>query len=96
MEAQRESGSHSEPLDTCDGPTDSAERKERMAQVHQALDCLNDEHRAILVLRELEGLCYERIAEILDLPVGTVRSRLHRARIHLRDRLKQVLGSAPS
>ncbi len=95
VEAQRESGSHSEPLDTCDGPTDSAERKERMAQVHQALDCLNDEHRAILVLRELEGLCYERIAEILDLPVGTVRSRLHRARIHLRDRLKQVLGSAP-
>jgi RNA polymerase sigma-70 factor, ECF subfamily len=43
------------------------------------------------VLREIDGFCYETIAEILDLPVGTVRSRLHRARLQLRDELKEVL-----
>jgi RNA polymerase sigma-70 factor (ECF subfamily) len=96
VEAQRESGSHNEPIDASEGPTDPVEREERIAQVHQAMNVLNDEHRAVLVLREMEGLCYERIAEILDLPVGTVRSRLHRARIQLRERLQQVLGSASS
>ena len=45
----------------------------------------------MLVLREIEGCCYETIAEILDLPLGTVRSRLHRARRQLRDQLKEVL-----
>jgi RNA polymerase sigma-70 factor (ECF subfamily) len=39
----------------------------------------------------MEGCCYETIAEILDLPVGTVRSRLHRARLQLRDELKGVV-----
>jgi RNA polymerase sigma-70 factor, ECF subfamily len=52
---------------------------------------LSEEHRAILVLREMEGCCYETIAEILDLPVGTVRSRLHRARSQLRDHLQDTL-----
>ena len=45
----------------------------------------------MLVLREIDGCCYETIAEILDLPVGTVRSRLHRARLELREHLKEVL-----
>jgi len=39
-----------------------------------------EEHRAVLVLREIDGCCYETISEILNLPIGTVRSRLHRAR----------------
>ena len=52
---------------------------------------LSEEHRAILVLREMEGCCYETIADVLELPVGTVRSRLHRARLQLRDELKEVL-----
>jgi len=45
------------------------------------------------VLREIDGCCYETIAEILDLPVGTVRSRLHRARLQLREELKSMLAS---
>jgi RNA polymerase sigma-70 factor (ECF subfamily) len=52
---------------------------------------LSEEHRAILVLREIEGCCYETIAQVLNLPVGTVRSRLHRARSQLRDILAEDL-----
>ena len=52
---------------------------------------LNEEHRSILVLREMEGCDYETMAEILDMPIGTVRSRLHRARLQLREQLKEML-----
>jgi RNA polymerase sigma-70 factor, ECF subfamily len=45
----------------------------------------------VLVLREIDGCCYESIAEVLDVPVGTVRSRLHRARMQLREQLREVL-----
>ncbi len=80
-----------EPHDTGDGPPDQLLRDEQVQQVRVAMQSLNDEHRAILVLREMEGCRYEVISEILELPVGTVRSRLHRARLHLRDQLKEVL-----
>ena len=80
-----------DPADQGDGPSEQAERRECVRQVHAALAELNDEYRAILVLREIDGCCYETIAEVLDLPVGTVRSRLHRARIQLREQLKETL-----
>jgi len=72
-------------------PAERLEQQERASQVQAALATLSDEHRTILVLRELDGCCYDTIAEILDLPVGTVRSRLHRARMQLRDQLIEVL-----
>jgi len=62
-----------------------------MPQVREALAALPEEYRSILILREIDGCCYETIAEILDVPIGTVRSRLHRARLELRDQLKEVL-----
>ena len=80
-----------EPIDDGDGPTEKLERDERCRQVRQAIAELSEEHRDILVLREIDGFCYETIADILDLPVGTVRSRLHRARLQLREQLKEVL-----
>ena len=80
-----------EPQSRGPGPTDGLERQERAVQVQAALATLNEEHRSILVLREIDGCCYETIAEILELPVGTVRSRLHRARMQLRDQLKAIL-----
>ena len=75
-----------------DDPAESLERKERCRQVRQAIAQLAEEHRAVLVLREIDGCCYETIAEILDLPIGTVRSRLHRARLQLREELKEMLA----
>jgi RNA polymerase sigma-70 factor (ECF subfamily) len=75
-----------------DGPGERLEREERCRQVRHAISQLAEEHRVVLVLREMDGCCYEAIAEILDLPVGTVRSRLHRARMQLREQLKEVLA----
>ena len=80
-----------EPIDDGDAPGDRLEQTERSRQVRQALARLSEDHRAVLVLREIDGCCYETIADILDLPVGTVRSRLHRARLQLRDQLQEVL-----
>ncbi len=59
--------------------------------MREAIAALEDEYRVVLVLREIDGCCYETIAEILSLPIGTVRSRLHRARLQLREQLKDVL-----
>lgn len=69
-------------------------REERAAQIRCALSRLSDEYRAILVLREIEGFAYDQIAEILGLPAGTVRSRLHRARLQLKEQLDALLGEA--
>jgi len=65
-------------------PEPEAERSELQRRVHQALGRLAPDHRVIIVLRDLQGLAYEEIAEVLRIPVGTVRSRLSRARDALR------------
>jgi RNA polymerase sigma-70 factor (ECF subfamily) len=88
---QAHEASGEEPVDSQAGPVDQLEQAERCRQVQQAIAALEDEYRVVLVLREIDGCCYETIAEILDLPIGTVRSRLHRARLQLREQLKQVL-----
>jgi RNA polymerase sigma-70 factor (ECF subfamily) len=80
-----------EPVDPGDQPEERILRTERVEQVHTALASLGEEHRAILVLREMDGCCYETISEILELPIGTVRSRLHRARMQLKEQLREVL-----
>ncbi|MCA9100363.1 MAG: sigma-70 family RNA polymerase sigma factor [Planctomycetales bacterium] len=73
-------------------PEAALDADERAALVHRALETLSEEHRAVLVLREMEDCDYETIAEVLEIPVGTVRSRLSRARSQLRDRLRDVLA----
>ncbi len=73
--------------------SDALERKEDVRLIHDALAQLSTEYREILILRELEECDYETISEILHVPTGTVRSRLHRARLQLRDvihRLQQL------
>lgn len=81
----------SEPVSRDDPPTERLDREERVSQVRAAMGGLSEEFRSVLVLREIDGCCYETIAEILDLPVGTVRSRLHRARLELREQLREML-----
>jgi RNA polymerase sigma-70 factor (ECF subfamily) len=80
-----------DPAGFVDPPSENLERAERVAQVQAALAQLSEEYRTVLVLREMEGCCYETISQLLDLPVGTVRSRLHRARSQLREVLRGVL-----
>jgi len=66
--------------------------RETQQRLVQGLAELDDEPRTVVVLRDIEGLDYAQIAEILDLPVGTVKSRLHRARMELRRCLKAAIG----
>jgi RNA polymerase sigma-70 factor (ECF subfamily) len=80
-----------EPVDQGAAPSGRLEQQERADQVRDALARISEEHRAILILREVDGCAYEEIAEALDLPVGTIRSRLHRARMHLREQLKDLM-----
>jgi len=78
-----------EPIDESafSDPGSAMQRGEEDAALQAALNRLSPEHRAVLVLKDLEGQKYEDIAEILDVPIGTIRSRLHRARLELRDLL---------
>lgn len=80
-----------EPAAGGDAPEEPAERAERAVQVRGALAAISEEFRTVAVLRDIEGYSYEEIATMLDVPVGTVRSRIHRARILLRERLQEVV-----
>jgi RNA polymerase sigma-70 factor (ECF subfamily) len=82
--------SGSDPVDTSAGirPGEAIERREAKAGLHGALARLSPGQRDVLVRKDLNGQRYEDIALVLAVPVGTVRSRLHRARKELR----QLLG----
>ena len=68
-----------------DDPQDTASGAELHGQVVRALQRLDDEHRAVVVLRDIEGFDYHQVGLILEIPPGTVKSRLHRARMVLRE-----------
>lgn len=76
-----------------DDPADHAAHAERQAHLREAFEELTPEHQAILVLRVVEGLAYDEIAQTLNVPAGTVMSRLSRARAELKARLKRRTGS---
>lgn len=67
---------------------DEAEGGERREQLQHALESLPPKHRAVLTLREVQGLSYEEIAQAMELPIGTVMSRLYHARKMLAQKLK--------
>lgn len=81
-----------EPLGRGEAPEDGVLRAEAVEQVHAALGELADEHRQVIVLREIDGMTYDQIADVLEVPVGTVRSRLFRARMQLRGCLNLIVG----
>jgi len=66
------------------------QRREEDERLQQALAKLSNEYRLVLILRDLDELSYEEIAKVLDIPIGTVRSRLHRARMELRRLLQEM------
>src|SRR5256884_9698322 len=75
-------------VDPGEAPDARAARADARRRIARALDALMEQHRAIIMLSDLEGLSYREIAEVLRIPMGTVMSRLH----HARKRLRAVLG----
>jgi len=75
-----------------ENPGARLEEQDRADAVQGALAALDDDHRAVVVLRDVEDLSYDRIADILGVAEGTVKSRLHRGRAALRDRLKELIA----
>ncbi len=73
-------------------PGDDVMSVECHEHVQRAIDSLEEEFRSVVVLRDLCDLSYEEMAEILGCPIGTVRSRLHRARLRLEEALRDVAG----
>ncbi len=88
LELARET-SGSEPVSPLENPQSRMVQTEQIAAVQQAIAELSDDHRAILVLRDMQAMSYEDIAEILNMPLGTVRSRLNRARGQLKSLLEK-------
>lgn len=74
------------------GPEAMAQGNRLQQAIARELAQLDPDHRQVLVLRDIQGLSYEDIAKITGLPEGTVKSRLHRARIALKSRLAKELG----
>jgi RNA polymerase sigma-70 factor (ECF subfamily) len=81
-----------EPIDT-ETPDAVLASREIAAAVNAAIERLSDDLRQAVVLREIEGLSYEEIAEIMNCPIGTVRSRIFRAREAIAQRLKPLLDT---
>ncbi len=77
--------------DPGDPPEAAAQRAEMAEQIEQAIAELDDDFRTVVVLRDIQEFDYQTMADILDCPKGTVKSRLHRARLALREKLKDLL-----
>ena len=80
---------YAEPPSKDPGPSDQVHFKEVAKAVRAAVQDLPEEFRQAVMLRDLQGLSYEEIGEILDVPPGTVRSRIHRGRLLLQERLSE-------
>jgi RNA polymerase sigma-70 factor (ECF subfamily) len=76
-------------------PAQNAQNRELAGQIQKALDKLSDNHRRILVLREVDGLSYEELAELLGISKGTVMSRLFHARQNMQKMLRNELSLLP-
>lgn len=76
--------------DTGEDPLDTALKDETSTKVQGALQALSEDHRTILILREVEGMPYEEIAEVLGVGTGTVMSRLHYARSSLKKKMLSI------
>ncbi|MGL6075343.1 MAG: RNA polymerase sigma factor [Fimbriiglobus sp.] len=95
LEARRGSDPTIDPVDPSDEtrPGAAMERSEDETALMAALNRLSPEHRTVLVLKDIDGMKYEEIAEVMGIAIGTVRSRIHRARSELKDLLEANFGN---
>ncbi len=84
-------GIATEIADESGSPLDRLEKKERAIRVRQAINALPDEKKTMIILRDIEDFSYAEICAITGLKPGTVKSRLARARLTLKEKLKGVL-----
>lgn len=89
LEQLRDKGANPADRSPAARPDHRLETQEHVQLVREALQAIGEEFRQPLVLREIDGLSYEEIADALDIPVGTVRSRIFRARQELTERLRR-------
>ena len=75
---------------TDETPAEYVEHRELGSQIETAIAGLREEYRTVIVLRHVEGYAYDEIADIMDLPLGTVKTYLHRARGELRESLSHL------
>ena len=73
-----------------DTPEESAVRKELQSRVQQAINTLSADHKSVIILRDINGLSYEEVAVMLSVSVGTVKSRINRARQKLKEILIEI------
>ncbi|MCA9322609.1 MAG: sigma-70 family RNA polymerase sigma factor [Planctomycetes bacterium] len=73
-------------------PESRAQERELRQGLMNALEELGPDFREIIVLKDIQGMAYEEISDLLEIPVGTVRSRLHRARLELKAKMRPLLG----
>jgi len=81
-----------EPASGEPSPLERLEKKDIQQKVQDCIGSLDDEFRAVLVLRDIRGFSYDEIGDVLKVPEGTVKSRLFRAREAVKDCLKMVMG----
>jgi RNA polymerase sigma-70 factor, ECF subfamily len=74
-----------EVADYSNMPEDVVDKKERISKIHKAINLLSEEHKTIIVLRDIQGFSYEEISQITNCSMGTVKSRINRARLSLKN-----------
>lgn len=89
LEERQERGAPSPVDHTYEKPEETVERRERHQVLQHAIEQLTPEHQAAIVLRDIQGMSYQQAAKVMDCPVGTMKSRVSRARLALREELKK-------
>lgn len=83
-----------DPPDLTYEPGAEAARHDDVAMIQRGIAALDEEQAQVLLLRDIDGLSYQEIAAVLDLPLGSVKSKIHRARLALKDHLARTSAAA--
>jgi RNA polymerase sigma-70 factor (ECF subfamily) len=92
---EQETASEHLPISTLGDPSKAVKNKEILSAVDQSLSDLSDKHRAVIVMRELQGLSYADMAKAMNCSKGTIMSRLFHARRNMQKLLKERLDYEP-